>query len=444
MAQRARELMPHEPHTADTLGWILYKRRQYPWALSLLEESAERLPAEAEVQFHLGMTHYMMGEEESAGLALQRALQLNKEFPGIEEARQCLALLAIDPRTAGADTRATLEKAVARRPDDPVALARLAAIDERDGATAKAIDAYQAALSASPNNVKALMSLVRLYAAHQDLPKALDLAKTARNLAPDDPVVAHVLGLLAFRTGDFPWAASLLLEASRKLPDDPAVLYDLAQATYSVGRVDDAAAAARQALGMSAPFPQADDARSFLQMLALAADPAQAAAAAATIESLLKTNPTSVPALMAWGALSEQRQDASAAAKAYEEALRRYPDFGPAQRRLAILYAGNPGDDAKAYDLATKARTAYPGDPELAKALGIVVYRRGDFARAARLLADSARARADDAELLYYLGMTQRRLRQNAEGRASLQRALALNLRADLAAEARRVLAEAE
>jgi hypothetical protein len=43
---------------------------------------------------------------------------------------------------------------------------------------------------------------------------------------------------------------------------------------------------------------------------------------------------------------------------------------------------------------------------------------------------------------MFYLGMAQRRLKQNAESRASLQRALALNLRGDLAEEARRILAE--
>jgi hypothetical protein len=43
---------------------------------------------------------------------------------------------------------------------------------------------------------------------------------------------------------------------------------------------------------------------------------------------------------------------------------------------------------------------------------------------------------------MYYLGMAQRRLQPSAESWESLQRALALNLRGDLAAEARRILAE--
>src|SRR5207247_6497865 len=61
MARRAKDLLPNEPYSADTLGWILYKRGEYSWALNLLEESAEKMPANAEVQFHLGMAHYKIG-----------------------------------------------------------------------------------------------------------------------------------------------------------------------------------------------------------------------------------------------------------------------------------------------------------------------------------------------------------------------------------------------
>ena len=442
MAERARELLPHEPNTADTLGWILYKRHQYSWALSLIEESAGRLPAEAEVQFHLGMTHYMMGEEEPARLALQRALQLNKEFPGMDEAKQRLSLLAIDVKTAGADARATLEKAVADRTDDPVALARLAAIYEHDGAIDKAIDAYQAALKVSPRNVKALMNLVRLHAARKDTPKAFELAKTARNLTPGDPGIAHTLGRLAYQTGDYQWAVSLLQETARKQPDEPEVLYDLAEALYGVGRVSDAETTMRHALDVSAPLSRADEARRFLEMLALAANPSQGVVQEAKIQQTLKADPGYVPALMAMAAVNEQRSDAHAAQKNYEEVLGHYPDFSPAHKRLAILYAVNPGDNQKAYDLATKARQAFPDDPELAKTFGIIVYRQGDFTRAASLLKECSRRSNDDAELMYYLGMAQRRLKQNAESKESLQRALALHLRGDLAEEARRILAE--
>jgi putative PEP-CTERM system TPR-repeat lipoprotein len=442
LAQSAWEQLPHEPHMEDTLGWILFKKHQYPRALSLLEESAGRLPAAAEVQFHLGMTHYMMGEEEPARLALQRALILSHDFPGVDEAKQRLTLLAIDAKTTGADDRAILEKAVADRPDDPVALARLADIYEREGTPAKETKIYQAALQVNPANLSALMSLVRLYSMQQDKAKAFELAKNAHQLAPDDPDVTRALGRLAYETGDYQWALSLLQETAGKKPDDPEVLYDLAEAFYSVGRVDDASTAMRHALQADASFSRAEKAKEFLEMTTLSANPQQAVATAPKVEQALKSDPADVPALMAMAIINEQSTDVRAAEQNYEKILDHYPDFAPAERRLAVLYAETPGDAPKAFDLASKARDAYPDDKEVAKALGIIVYRKGDYGRAANLLQESASERNSDAELMYYLGMAQYQLKHATESKQALQLALDLKLNPDLAADARRILAE--
>jgi tetratricopeptide (TPR) repeat protein len=62
-AKRARELAPNDSNIADTLGWILFKKNDYSNALPLLRESAANRPEVPERQFHLGMAHYMLGEE---------------------------------------------------------------------------------------------------------------------------------------------------------------------------------------------------------------------------------------------------------------------------------------------------------------------------------------------------------------------------------------------
>jgi tetratricopeptide (TPR) repeat protein len=443
VARRARELLPSDPATADTLGWILYKKSQYPWALSLLQESADKLPDQPEVQFHLGMACYMMGEEEPARLALQRALSLTKEFLGGDEASRCLSILAYDVKTAGTEARAGLEKQVAERPDDPIALTRLAAIYERAGTVDKAIQAYQKALKANPKNVRALIDLAQLYSAHlQDTQQAIELAKTAYKLAPDDPSVSHTLGRLAYQTGDYQWAANLLRETARKQSKEPEVLYDLALATYSVGQVVDAEDAMRSALRSGVSFSHVAEANRFLDLTALSAKPSQALIAQSRIEQVLKLDPRYVPALMVMAAISEQKSTVTDAEQIYERVLSRYPDFTPAKKRLAILYAEDPAKNQRAYDLATKAREVYPADPEIAKTLGILVYRQGDYARSVNLLKEGASKRDGDAELLYYLGMAQYRLKERGESKHALQRALDLKLSDNLAGEAKRVLAE--
>lgn len=439
-AQKARDLLPHEPHTADTLGWILYRKHQYSWALTQLLESAAKLPDSGEVHYHLGMTYYMLGNEDSARESLQHALQLEKDFAGSDEARLALSILDIHPEATGTAGIAKLEKIVADRPEDPVALGRLASAYAANGAADKAIATYQNALQKNPANVTLTMALVRAYIARHEVAKAFDLAKAARKLAPDDPLVAHMLGRLAYQTGDYTWAASLLQEASRKMPDDQEVLYDAAEAKYALGGVADAETAMQQIVQAHSANPRSESAKQFLAMTALAAKPR--ATGTAEIEQILKANPDYVPALMARGALLEQQGNVLSAKTNYEKVLTVFPGFVPAKKQLVIIYSINPGDDKKAYSLAVATREALPDDPDLAKAFGIIAYRTGDFTRTVSLLRESANKRKEDGEIFYYLGAAQAKLKQRSESQKSLQHALELNLKPELAAEAQRLLKE--
>ena len=257
---------------------------------------------------------------------------------------------------------------------------------------------------------------------------------------------------MAYQMGDFAWSASLLQEAVRKITDDPELLYETAEALYSLGRVEEAETSMRDALNLtevnpSAPpdgqsqklFTRAEQARRFLEMTGLSANPVLTATG--RVEQLLKIEPDHVPALMALGAINEKRLDAVAAQITYEKALARFPDFTPAKLRLAVLGASKAEYDQKAYDLAQQARTAYPNDPELAKALGILLYRKGgEYNRAVNLLKQSSVSRTNDAELMYYLGLAQFQAKDLAGSRQSLQKSLDLGLRPDLATEARKAL----
>ena len=93
LARKARELQRDDPAIADTFGWVLSKRGEYQQALAILQESAAKLPDSPEVQFHLGMTAYMMGQTDLAKVAFQKAASAAKDFPGKEESKRRLALL---------------------------------------------------------------------------------------------------------------------------------------------------------------------------------------------------------------------------------------------------------------------------------------------------------------------------------------------------------------
>ena len=55
LARKARNEQPGDASVADTLGWALFKQRDYPQALVFLQEAGEMLGTNPDVQFHLGM-----------------------------------------------------------------------------------------------------------------------------------------------------------------------------------------------------------------------------------------------------------------------------------------------------------------------------------------------------------------------------------------------------
>lgn len=90
-AQIARERQPNDPHIADTLGWIYYKKNASLLAISLLKEAVGKLPNEPDIHFHYGMAQQKNGDHAGAKKSLQTALKLSQTFSGSEEAKTTLA-----------------------------------------------------------------------------------------------------------------------------------------------------------------------------------------------------------------------------------------------------------------------------------------------------------------------------------------------------------------
>ncbi len=439
-AQLAQKLAPASPDVEDTLGWIMYRKHDYARALTLLSESAEKKPTDADAQYHLGMAAYFAGAEEPAQAALRRAIGLKASAEWIAEANHALTTLALDPRTMGGATLRDLEKTAAERPD-PVAQLRLGAYYEQSGAVDKAATAYEAARAANPGSVNAALGLIRIFMARNEPAKALELAKTARKLAPNDPEVGHVLGRLAYVAGDRVWALGLLQESIRKLSDDPRVLADFADAAYARGQISPAEDAFQGVLAAHPTAAQAAYAKDRLELIGLGKDPSAATAAFAKIDQHLKADPLDVAALMALALTQEKRADIGEAQKTYEKALSRFDDFPPAQRGLLLIFSRRSSVDPKAADLVASVRQVYPDDEFVAKAAGIIFYRQANYARALPLLQEAVRKLTSDAESYFYLGSTQNKLKDVPGCLRSLQRALELGLPADLASEAKQVLA---
>src|SRR5438874_5349065 len=443
LAQKARSIAPTNPSVLDTLGWITYKQGDYKQAADLLRESVAKSPDNPEIQFHFGMAEYMMGRTDEARAALEKAVGWATDFDGKDEARRRLASLGKGGGAGENLSAAELEASLKQQPSDPVGLMRLGEAYEKEGALAKAADAYERALKASPNMLTAAMKLAQLNAGPLKNPdKALQYAKKARELAPGDPHATAAVGSIAFQLGNYTWAYSLLQEGGRQLPNDPAVLHDLAWAAYSLGKVAEARQTMQSVLSSKPSSPQTTDAKAFLSMTALSADGNDVSASEGEINSALSADPNYVPALTARAALQAKRGDSVGAEATYRQILQRFPDFVPAQRDLAAILVNDPTKRDAAYDLATKARRTISGDPLISIVLGRVSYERKDFSRAIQLFQESAREKPLDAKSLYYLGMAHAQAKHKAEAKETLNRALQAGLGDAEASEAKRALAD--
>jgi Flp pilus assembly protein TadD len=328
------------------------------------------------------------------------------------------------------------------QPNDVIVQMRLGEAYQKQGAADKAAAALEQALKLNPKLTAAATELAQLNAGPlRNKEQALVYAKKARELAPADPQVAALVGKVAYQSNNFTWSYSLLQEAARQRQNDPAILHDLAWAAYSLGKVNEARDAMQKVLTIDPNSPQASDAKKFLVFTTLDGNPNDLVAAEAEVQTELKSNPQYVPALMVQAAFDAQRRQIKPAIETYKSILGSWPEFAPAQKRLAALYAQDPATVVAAYDLATKARKTLSDDPELAALLGRLSYEKEEYPRAVQLFQESARKRPLDANSLFYLGMSQLQARQTAEARGALNQALAGGLQEPLAAEAKQALA---
>jgi tetratricopeptide (TPR) repeat protein len=90
LAQGAKRRLPDNASIDDTLGWIYYKKNLPSLAIAALKQSVNRDPQNAETHYHLGMAYAKSGDKARAREHLQKALSINAQFEGSEEARKTL------------------------------------------------------------------------------------------------------------------------------------------------------------------------------------------------------------------------------------------------------------------------------------------------------------------------------------------------------------------
>ncbi|WKZ33946.1 MAG: tetratricopeptide repeat protein [Thermodesulfobacteriota bacterium] len=89
-ARKGSSLDPEDAAMADTLGWIYYRMGRHGDALALYSRLERNGAADPVALYRLGLVYIKLGDPERAGAAIEKALDLNDEFPGSDEAKQTL------------------------------------------------------------------------------------------------------------------------------------------------------------------------------------------------------------------------------------------------------------------------------------------------------------------------------------------------------------------
>ena len=91
LAQDAKALMPDDPNTADTLGWVLFRRGVPSAAIGYLKEAEAGVKSEDAtlgiIRHHLAQAYEASGDKENAKTTLDRAIAAHESFVEAQRAR---------------------------------------------------------------------------------------------------------------------------------------------------------------------------------------------------------------------------------------------------------------------------------------------------------------------------------------------------------------------
>ena len=89
-AQIAKEQIPDNAAVMDTLGWIYYLKGSYLNAIAEFQDSLSQNPDNPVINLHLGLAYYKNKQPHKAKEFLDKALNMNQNVKGAEEARSIL------------------------------------------------------------------------------------------------------------------------------------------------------------------------------------------------------------------------------------------------------------------------------------------------------------------------------------------------------------------
>ncbi|MFH0964465.1 MAG: tetratricopeptide repeat protein [Planctomycetota bacterium] len=200
------------------------------------------------------------------------------------------------------EARGAYAQVVERFPDEPLAYVQLAAFEDRQGDTGKAVEAFRKGVERLPASVVLLMGLAQAHGTRNEtqaaneayrkilainpdhvvaannlawnlageegkLAEALALAKRASARAPGNPYILDTLGYIHLGLGDAAEAERIFRKVIQMEGRKQVFRYHLALALEKRGAIDEAMDTLKAALSSGAQFQSRDEAQALLERL---------------------------------------------------------------------------------------------------------------------------------------------------------------------------------
>lgn len=396
-------------------GDIDFGKQSYGAAIDEYTQAARFEPDDPHIIRQLGLAHKALGHRPDAYIYLQKARELNPAdtVVGVTLASMFLA----DGRFGPATTEAS--RVLSRAPKNLEALDLLGSAYLANQDPTSALETFRKIVDVAPRDARGPYLVGLALLAQAKVTEAMRSFQAALDLSPSfvDPLTQLVRIDIAANRRD---AALTRVQKQIAIGGDSAKLHELLGTVYLArGERERADSAFRKAIALS---PRSADSFARLGALDLATGkPDQALAIA---DSSLKVDPRNLNALLTQGVAYEQEGDMKRAKAAYEAALAVNPRYSDAANNLAMLLVNEDSTNSRALELAEMARASSPEDPRISDTLGWILYKRGNYERAAVLFAEAAAKMPDEPTVAYHLGIARFKVGDAAGARNALTRAV--------------------
>lgn len=389
--------------------------RDFKTALAGLEKMADAFPRDSQVHHQLALAQLASDDAIRALGTLDKAVNLNTN-------NLDAVLLRAQVRISRGDLNSAIPELVRitrRAPKVPQPHYLLAGAYRQRGAVVDAVNVYSNMTKLFPSDPQPYQMIAgiqrqqtNLVAARQNYEAALKV--NPNYLAAIDDLIE--LDILAKKYQD---ALARVQTYIEKYPDKPMPRLLEAKVLFAENKNDEAETAVKKAIELDPEFYPAHRALADFYIRTKQIEPA-----IQKLESMVAKNGKDAASLLQVGMLYESKADYKKARTAYESLLKVNPSSVPALNNLAYMLSEHMGDTVTAYQYARRARDLAPYDPFTADTFGWIILNRGEHAAALVAIQQANERLPNQPEVLYHLGMAHYHLGAVAPASDALERAI--------------------